>query len=720
MTTASQPMKAKHFKTERLPSLPQVLVNLLDASHSQTASFQELAQIVNQDSAITTRVIALANSSYYKRGNEINSVERAILVLGTDTLRTIAITASIQQFYSKFNIQDAEFLKRFWLHSLASAQIAKALALLTSYPQPDEAYLAGMLHNVGELVLSVNFGEQYLSIKHPGATKAEVIDDEETLCGIHHAALGAQLTRQWQLNPEVSEAIEFHHSPINDIVDAQHLIKLIYIAGRLAELIVINAETGQALESLLTDFDEGNLLFELNSGLILEITKKIQANVIETAESLNIKLNSQAEDQTSQLKLARSIRDLSLTQTNTSGLNQAENLGDLAQAFATSVSLLFGYHNTLLFWCDNDKKSLVSIGAANETNHHDFTIKLDAQRNSISKAAIDNTIICTEYSEHPKPVIEQQILRRMSSDKLICAPLNGEDSILGVLVIGVSGAATISENVLGRIKQFTEEALATSYKSLMSIKDASQGNTETMQIRAQEIAHEANNPLNIINNYLVSLSKKIDTFDHSNNDKQALQEELQILQEEVSRTSRIISRLNDLKHESKEQLGQLDVNLEIQKLVTLYQRSLFLINDLTVTLALDAELPVIQGNKNQFKQIITNLVKNAAEALPAKGRITLSTTANIKVNGSDFVEIIIEDNGPGIAGDIYKNLFTPVASTKGDKHSGLGLSITKNLVTDAKGTISCRSNALGTSFQILLPQVEVARSNQDVSRNGGV
>jgi nitrogen-specific signal transduction histidine kinase len=82
----------------------------------------------------------------------------------------------------------------------------------------------------------------------------------------------------------------------------------------------------------------------------------------------------------------------------------------------------------------------------------------------------------------------------------------------------------------------------------------------------------------------------------------------------------------------------------------------------------------------------------------------IRTTASVNVNGKDFVEIRIQDNGTGIPTDIKNNLFMPVTSTKGNGHSGLGLSITKNLVTDAHGTISCRSSAKGTEFQILLPQ----------------
>ena len=96
-------------------------------------------------------------------------------------------------------------------------------------------------------------------------------------------------------------------------------------------------------------------------------------------------------------------------------------------------------------------------------------------------------------------------------------------------------------------------------------------------------------------------------------------------------------------------------------------------------------------------------MKNAVEALPEGGRISVATKSSVNVSGKNYTEIVIEDNGPGIPEEIQKNLFTPVSTTKGTGHSGLGLSITKNLVTEARGTITCRSNNTGTQFQILLP-----------------
>ena len=98
------------------------------------------------------------------------------------------------------------------------------------------------------------------------------------------------------------------------------------------------------------------------------------------------------------------------------------------------------------------------------------------------------------------------------------------------------------------------------------------------------------------------------------------------------------------------------------------------------------------------------MIKNAIEALPTNGQILVYTSSHVNVNGQEFIEISVTDNGPGIASTVLPELFSPVQTTKGDNHSGIGLTIVKDLVSDLSGTISCKSNTQGTSFHILLPK----------------
>lgn len=687
------------LKVHRLPSLPHVLVDMLHACQGNKVSFQELSSIISRDAAIASRVVLLANSSFFSRGTKINSLERALLVLGTDTIKTIVITASIQQFFSGFNTGHTEYLKSFWKRSLSCALMAKSLAILTSYPNPDEAYLTGLMHNIGELVLETNYSDDFNALLQQCPQEAERCVREKQKFSVNHADVGAWLVKEWGLNDLMADAIEFHHAANSTVRDAHHLVKIIYLASKLS-----SADP----EAMQGNFDCAEQLFELNASLVSEIISKISSEVISIARSLGIKLdpdlengeNSAEADEHKQVELAKQIRNIGLLQTAAAELNRASSKQELGRSFQSTLELLFGYSHSAVFWYEEETNELSFI----MPEHPDsvpIKFKLEEERSIVAKAAIQREIICSVEESaalDELPVVDQQIIRVVRAQGIICIPIYCDDKLFCVL------AAGNDEGLINRVGQhnllryFAEEIALTCEKTLSQIsRNENNLNVNELTLRVGELVHEANNPLNIINNYLATLAHKLD-------DHEDIQEELKILKEEVERTGHILLRLKDLQHSSIDQEPGVELNDEINSLVKLYKSSLFLSHDVRCELDLASDMQRNNANRNSFRQILTNLLRNAVEAMEEDGGIiTIRTSDNVNVNGRDFAEIVIEDNGPGIPAHILKGLFSPVSSTKGSGHSGLGLSITKNLVTEAQGTISCRSNQNGTSFQILLP-----------------
>jgi nitrogen-specific signal transduction histidine kinase len=150
--------------------------------------------------------------------------------------------------------------------------------------------------------------------------------------------------------------------------------------------------------------------------------------------------------------------------------------------------------------------------------------------------------------------------------------------------------------------------------------------------------------------------------------------------------------------------GEVSLNDELTNLVDIYRQSLFLSHGINCELLLDLSLPTLTLNRNPIKQVFTNLIKNASEAMGEGGLIVINTSDKINHNGREFVEIVIADNGPGIPDAILGHLFAPVESSKGDGHSGLGLSICKRLINELGGSISHRRASNKTEFRILLPR----------------
>src|SRR5690625_3318652 len=139
--------------TDQLPSLPHVLVHILEVMHGDEINFSQLAEHIRHDTAISARLLTIANSTQNAATSRSLTIERALLVLGTDTVKTVIMTMAIRQFFSGFARNEQSFLKSFWCRSLMMANSAQRLASLTGYHAPDQAYLTGLMADVGQLLL---------------------------------------------------------------------------------------------------------------------------------------------------------------------------------------------------------------------------------------------------------------------------------------------------------------------------------------------------------------------------------------------------------------------------------------------------------------------------------------------------------------------------------------------------------------------------------------
>ena len=121
----------------------------------------------------------------------------------------------------------------------------------------------------------------------------------------------------------------------------------------------------------------------------------------------------------------------------------------------------------------------------------------------------------------------------------------------------------------------------------------------------------------------------------------------------------------------------------------------------------DPSLRLVKTRSLVIKQILVNLLRNAAEALDENGKIALATRGYRTADGRHYIDIRVQDNGPGIAEEIQARLFSPVTSTKGDGHAGLGLHIVKGMVDEIGANISCHSSAaFGTTFNLVIPALD--------------
>src|SRR6185369_9809504 len=188
------------IESGRIPSPPQLLLRLLQLVDDDQTTMGDLATLVRQDPGLSTKVLSIANSPALRRGSELRSLESCLIALGTRLVRSIATCLSIQSLFERRSgISEAD-ISGFWVHSLLIAELSRNLAVSAAHPRPDEAYLAGLLHDVGQLILLAALGDPYAHLLAGTPDQDAQQGAESARFGVHHGEIGTWLTEQWQLD----------------------------------------------------------------------------------------------------------------------------------------------------------------------------------------------------------------------------------------------------------------------------------------------------------------------------------------------------------------------------------------------------------------------------------------------------------------------------------------------------------------------------------------
>ncbi len=706
---------------DKLPSLPHVLLRLLDICHDESLSFAALAEILKQDPALYARVSSVCfrhkcNASFHQQVDSTHSIEATLQQLGINTIKSIVVTAAVQIFFSRSGFERTNFLKQHWQHSLYCAHVSQSLARLCGYSDPDEAYTTGLLHNIGQLVLEAAYPEKY--------TRAFTQLDDEIFHTLEldefettHQQVGAQLLKKYGVSSFVYDAVLYHHENVERILDAHPLVKIINVANMLTN------SSFKVREQQV--FDDAKTLLGLNKPLLLEMLEKSQALLKNTAQSLEIDFiidgmdgetvkQLKAGDEFKQVQLAEQVKNIALLDGIHQHLSRSGELGTkqnkLLPIISQHAGILFGVNNCILFLSDTKNNQINAISADQQPDQQpaqlaDISIPLKSGRSLVSEALLNKQINHSFDADSPDDVhnklsiIDRQLIGITGRAGIICLPLTMNNAAIGTLVFGVDRAQHEmlwkQQSLLMRFANEIAHTISVSNAiSRSSVSDREQTDLREQKIR--EVLHEVRNPLSIMNNYLGILAYKLES------DKPA-QEDVQTIKAEIERISLILNRLTE-QESITDTSSPTDINSIISELTNVFQSSLFADKNIQISLDLDERITTLQSNANALKQIYTNLIKNSVEALPANGKLMVYTQDYVNVDGKPYIELSVADNGSGIDKNVMSQLFSPVETTKDGDHAGLGLTIVKNLVNELHGSISCRSSNKGTSFYILLPK----------------
>lgn len=219
---------------QKLPSLPSLVMEILENFNNEKVDVATLANKIARDQAIVARVLRVANSPFFGLSGQIGSISEAVSVLGFNNLRGLVTAAFI---INAFPHTGKGFdWTAFWRHSIGAAVCAKVLAKHVGL-NPETAFTAGLLHDVGKLVMGVYFPQAFVQAhEFDDGSSMETLQAERAALGLDHAALGGEVARRWHFPPAIREAVELHHTEAVACAE-KTLTDVVYIANLFAHAL---------------------------------------------------------------------------------------------------------------------------------------------------------------------------------------------------------------------------------------------------------------------------------------------------------------------------------------------------------------------------------------------------------------------------------------------------------------------------------------------------
>lgn len=198
----------------KLPTLPTVMINAINIAFDPSSDMNDLYKLLRNDPAITAQILKVVNSSYYGTSRTIESLKTAMVVLGMDEVVNIVSAVSMADTFKDASTPRHFDLRHFWLHSVAVGETAQLLRERSKLSSEGELFTAGLLHDIGCILLATYFPEDYdEACRLAREQQIPLHQAERELLGVDHARIGEYLARRWNLPDRLVRAIRHHHAP---------------------------------------------------------------------------------------------------------------------------------------------------------------------------------------------------------------------------------------------------------------------------------------------------------------------------------------------------------------------------------------------------------------------------------------------------------------------------------------------------------------------------
>lgn len=271
-------------KVTTLATLPEITSRIVMTVEDPRSTASQLHKIISHDPALVTRILKVVNSAFYGLPGQIGSVERAIVLLGLNAVKNLAVAASLGQLFRGVKLCEGFTAKDLWTHCIAVAVTSREIAKQLRVPLAEEAFLAGLIHDVGILVEMHVYPEKLRAVCEKAQKEGgDFCQIERQICGVDHQQLGQALAEQWKFTQACQQVAGFHHRPRAMADQSRMLETIVYIADTLcaqqSKGFNLTAKT-QTLDPAVLD----------TAAVPMAVIEKIQANLDQLIDSATMAL----------------------------------------------------------------------------------------------------------------------------------------------------------------------------------------------------------------------------------------------------------------------------------------------------------------------------------------------------------------------------------------------------------------------------------------------
>ena len=223
-------------KKTQLPTLPVVVDNILKLANDDTTSINDLAEFIGKDQAISNKILKIANSAYYGFVNDVDSINRAIIIIGLNEVIGVTIGMSVFKTFSQDGGENVLDMQSLWVHSIGCALTSKELAKKARLTDAEEIFLNGLLHDTGKVIFAVYFPEEYRAVLDEALKSQRPLHlVEREKLGLDHAALSGLLMERWHFPENILLPSRYHHNVAKCPKPYQNRTVMVQLANYLCQ-----------------------------------------------------------------------------------------------------------------------------------------------------------------------------------------------------------------------------------------------------------------------------------------------------------------------------------------------------------------------------------------------------------------------------------------------------------------------------------------------------